>query len=76
MRKEAMEVRQFYITFGAGTIFAPYYASVIATDAATVRAHFRKHYGNIVADVRRDKPSLIRISGDPLILQYEEAAHV
>lgn len=77
-----MELKTFYITFGAGTFFANYYQEIHALNEDIVRVYMNKNYPKIWSSVYDYPP---KTSGydyrelslsPPIDLLYQSAEHV
>jgi len=71
-----MDLKTFYVTFGAGTFFANYYQEIRAIDEDVVRVYMNKNYPRIWSSVYAVKwPELLNSLGPPVELFYSSAEH-
>lgn len=75
-----MDLKTFYVTFGAGTFFANYYQEIRAIDEDVVRKHMNKYYPKIWSSVYSSVPTsayaYIRNLGPAVELFYQSAEHI
>lgn len=75
------ELKDFYVTFGASTVFGNHYARFRAFDESIVRAFCNKNYKGIWASVYETPPwgpgiELQVLNSKPVDLYYASAEHV
>jgi len=71
-----MDLKTFYVTFGAGTFFANYYQEIQAYNEDVVRVYMNKHYPNIWSMVYTKVPQLSAPLFPPRELFYQSAEHI
>jgi hypothetical protein len=76
-----MDLKTFYVTFGAGTFFANYYQEIHALNEDIVRVYMNKNYPKIWSSIYSHIPKLREevkaySLGPPVELFYSSAEHI
>ena len=76
-----MELKTFYVTFGAGTFFSNYYQEIRALNEEIVRRYMNKNYNGVWSSVYTSPPklegtTLFHVLGPPVELFYSSAEHI
>lgn len=77
-----VDLKTFYVTFGAGTFFANYYQEIRALNEDIVRAYMNKNYPRIWSSVYDYPPKTLGYNykelslSHPVELFYSSAEHI
>jgi hypothetical protein len=76
MPEAEVTMRNFYVTFGQGTLLRGYYQEFLAKDQCIVAAFCNKRMGGLWSSVYFTKPEGRPLQDAPEALHYEKACHV